>query len=261
VGLDALEEAGEGYAGPVKLQAAGPWTLAATVERHLGDKAVSDPGATRDLTQSLAEGLRQHVAEVRRRLPGAEVVLQLDEPAVPAVLAGRLPTASGFGVLAAVEAPVVEATLREVLTAAGAIPVVHCCAARPPIDLFRAAGARAVSVDAGLLREADTETLGTAVEAGVSLWLGVVPSTDAAAAAAAGSSGAPLSDLAGSVGPVQRLWRQIGFDPAGLAEAVLVTPTCGLAGASPGYARAALRRCREAGRVLREDPEGAEARG
>jgi hypothetical protein len=115
--------------------------------------------------------------------------------------------------------------------------------------LFRAAGARALSVDAGLLRDTDDEALGTAVEAGVALWLGVVPSSDYAA-------GAPLSDLAGSVGPVQRLWRRLGIDPARLAEAVVATPTCGLADASAAYARAALRRCREVGHVLRDDPEG-----
>ena len=79
----------------------------------------------------------------------------------------------------------------------------------------------------------------------VSLWLGVVPSADAS-----------LPDLAGSVAPVRRTWRRLGFAPAALPESVVVTPTCGLAGASPAYARAALRRCREVGRVLREDPEG-----
>jgi hypothetical protein len=35
----------------------------------------------------------------------------------------------------------------------------------------------------------------------------------------------------------------------------VVTPACGLAGASPAHARAALRRCREAGRALREEPD------
>jgi methionine synthase II (cobalamin-independent) len=247
--LDALEEVAREYAGPVKLQAAGPWTLAAAIELHYGDKAVSDPGAVRDLGQSLAEGVRQHVADVRRRLPAADVVLQTDEPGLPAVLAGRVPTASGFGTLAAVDALTVEAGLKDVLTAADAFPVVHCCAAHPPVDLLRAAGAGAVSVDAGQLREGDDEALGTAVDAGVALWLGVVPSSDRAA-------GAPLSDLAGSVAPVRRLWRRLGFDPARLPETVVVTPTCGLAGASAAHARAALRRCREAGRALRDDPEG-----
>ena len=93
--------------GPLKLQVAGPWTLAATVELHYGDKAVSDPGAVRDLIQSLAEGVRRHVADVAGRLPDAQMVLQLDEPSLPAVLAGQVPTASGFGTLRSVEEQVV----------------------------------------------------------------------------------------------------------------------------------------------------------
>jgi hypothetical protein len=252
--LDTLAETADGYTGPLKVQVAGPWTLAGQLELHYGDKAVSDPGAARDLTQSLAEGIRRHVAELVRRVPGATVVLQVDEPGLPAVVAGRVPTSSGFGTLAAVEQPLVEAGLRQVLTATEAYPVVHCCANRPPLDLFRAAGARALSVDASLLRDADDEALGTAVEAGVALWLGVIPAVDA-------SAEAQLSDLAGSVGPVQKLWRKLGFQPERLAGAVVVTPTCGLAGASPAYARAALRRCRETGRALVDDPEGLPAAG
>jgi hypothetical protein len=234
------------------VQAAGLWTLAGGIELHYGDKAVSDPGAVRDLGQSLAEGLRRHVGEILRRLPAAQVVLQVDEPGLPAVLAGRVPTASGYGTLAAVEEPVVEAGLREILAATGAFPVVHCCAARPPLALFHAAGARALSVDAGLLRESDDEALGTAVEAGVALWLGVVP-------ALGNPADAPMSDVAGSVRPVQRLWQRLGFDPVRIREDVVVTPACGLAGASPGYARVALRRCRETGHALRDDPEGTPA--
>ena len=252
--LDLLEQLAEGYAGPVKVQVPGPWTLAGALELHYGDKAVSDQGAVRDLIQSLTEGVRRHVADVARRLPGAQVLLQLDEPGLPAVLAGRVPTASGFGTLGPVEAQVVEAALREVLTATEAYPVVHCCASRPPLELFRGAGARALSIDASLLRDADDEALGTAVEAGVALWLGVVP-------AVSSSADAPMSDLAGSVRPVQRLWRKLGFEPGRLAAGVVVTPTCGLAGASPAYARAALRQCRETGRALRDDPEGVPAAG
>ena len=95
--VDALYDVAGGYEGPLKLQAAGPWTLAAGLERSRGDRAVVDPGARRDLAQSLAEGLAAHVAAVAARVPGATVLLQLDEPSVPAVLQGGLPTVSGFG--------------------------------------------------------------------------------------------------------------------------------------------------------------------
>jgi len=247
--LDALEQAADGYTGPLKLQVAGPWTLASTVELHYGDKAVSDPGATRDLAQSLAEGVRRHVADVGRRVPGARLVLQADEPSLPAVLAGRVPTASGFGTLAAVEEPVVESRLAEVLAAAldagAAHTAVHCCAPRPPLDLFRRAGARSLSFDAALVGQAQDEALGAAVEAGVALWPGVVPATDA-----------DLGPPSGTAAAVRRLWGRSGFAPERLPRSVVVTPACGLAGASPEYARAALRRVRETGRALAEDPEG-----
>jgi methionine synthase II (cobalamin-independent) len=39
---------------------------------------------------------------------------------------------------------------------------------------------------------------------------------------------------------------------AGVAAQVVITPGCGLAGASPQYARAALVSCREAARMLPE---------
>ena len=45
--------------GPLKLQVAGPWTLASTLELPHGDNALADPGACRDLAESLAEGLRR----------------------------------------------------------------------------------------------------------------------------------------------------------------------------------------------------------
>jgi methionine synthase II (cobalamin-independent) len=247
--LDTLEDLAQDYAGPLKLQVAGPWTLAATVELHYGDKAVSDPGAVRDLTQSLAEGVRRHVADVAGRLPHAQVVLQLDEPSLPAVLSGRVPTASGFGTLAAVEDQLARSVLAEVLTAAGdaALTVVHCCAPRPPVTLLREAGAGAVSMDLALLSAADDEALGTAVEAGVGLWLGAVP-------AGAATDPGTLGDLGDTVRTVKGFWRRLGFAPELLPAGVLPTPACGLAGVSPAYARAALARVRDTARALVDDP-------
>ena len=69
--LDMLEDALQGFTGHVKVQVAGPWTLAATVERPRGDKILADHGARRELAQALAEGVRDHLADVRRRVPDA----------------------------------------------------------------------------------------------------------------------------------------------------------------------------------------------
>jgi len=94
--LDLLEEHAQGYEGTVKLSVAGPWTLAAMMERPRGDRVLADSGARRDLSQSLAEGTAQLVAELVRRLPDVEPLIQLDEPMLPAVLAGTIATASGL---------------------------------------------------------------------------------------------------------------------------------------------------------------------
>ncbi|MEV1083574.1 methionine synthase [Streptomyces sp. NPDC050211] len=243
--LDALEEFTQGYEGQLKVQAVGPWTLAAALELKNGESALSDAGACRDLTGSLAEGLREHLAEVQRRVPGAQVVLQLDEPSLTAVLRGHVKTASGYRTHRAVDRQVVEAMLREVAGVhAGGPVVVHSCAPDVPFALLRRAGMTAISFDFSLLTERDDDAIGEAVEGGTRLFAGVVPGTDG-----------PLSDPAGSVMGVRTLWRRLGLSPALLAEAVTVTPSCGLAGASPDYARKALAHCVQAARSLADNPE------
>ncbi|MEW2402280.1 methionine synthase [Streptomyces sp. NPDC046862] len=250
--LDALEEFTQEYEGPLKIQAVGPWTLAAALELKNGEVALSDPGACRDLAGSLAEGLRTHIEDVRRRVPGADVVLQLDEPSLVAVLRGQVKTASGYRTHRAMDRQVVEATLRDVIGAHGpsgpdspAGPVVvHSCAPDVPFALLRRAGAAAISFDFALLTERDDDAIGEAVEAGTRLLAGVVPGTDG-----------PLSDPAGSVMGVRTLWRRLGLNPGLLTDAVSLTPSCGLAGASPAYARAALAHCVRAARSLADNPE------
>ncbi|MCW5252439.1 MULTISPECIES: methionine synthase [unclassified Streptomyces] len=243
--LDALEEFTQGHQGPLKVQAVGPWTLAAALELRNGEAVLSDPGARRDLTASLAEGLRLHLAEIRRRVPGATPVLQLDEPSLTAVLTGRVRTASGYRTHRAVDRQEVEAALRDLVAAHDGGPtVVHSCAPAVPFALLRRAGAAGVSFDVSLLTERDDEAIGEAVEGGTRLFAGVVPGTDTA-----------LSEPAGSVGDVRTLWRRLGLSPGLLADAVTVTPACGLAGASPEYARRALAHCVRAARSLADNPE------
>lgn len=249
--LDALGEVAGDYPGPVKLQAAGVWTLAASLELTRGDKALADPGAVRDLAVALAEGLAAHVADLRRRLPAASAVLvQLDEPSLPLVLAGRVPVASGFGTLRVVEESTAEEHLRAVLTAgagADAVPGVHSCAADVPVRLLTRAGARFVGLDASLLTPAYDDPVGEAVEAGVGLLLGVVPAL---------GPGVPPTVRSAAV-PARGLWHRLGFPPEQLASVVAVTPACGLAGASTGWVNTALRLCRQVGRALAESPDEA----
>jgi len=248
--LDVLEEHTQGFAGPLKIQCAGPWTLAGCLELRYGDKALADPGAVRDITAALAEGLANVSADVAKRVPGATVVVQLDEPLLPVALAGRVPTASGFGSLPLVEVPDAVEKLRvvcEALDDVGATPVCHCCAANPPLRALADAGLRAIGFDPAQLSPADDEAIGELVERGVGLFLGLVPSREPADAR-------PLRarDLAT---PARELWSRLGFDPQVLARDVVVTPTCGLAGAATSWPARAYRACREVAQVLLEEPE------
>ncbi len=173
--LDALEEFTQGYEGPLKVQAVGPWTLAAALELRNGEAVLSDAGACRDLAASLAEGLRLHLAEVRRRVPGARIVLQLDEPSLTAVLRGQVRTASGYRTHRAVDRQVVESALRDLAAVHADGPVVvHSCAPDVPFALLRRAGVTGVSFDFSLLTERDDEAIGEAVEGGTRLFAGVV---------------------------------------------------------------------------------------
>jgi hypothetical protein len=256
--LDALQVAAVDYTGPLKVQVAGPWTLAAGLELPRGGPALLEAGATRDVAEALGEGLLAHLAEIRTLVPGAELVVQLDEPGLPTVLAGRLPTPSGFSTVPAVE----ESTAAERLaglfgqiTGSGALGGVHCCAVRPPLAVFREAGASFVSLDATL--DLDLDAIGETVEAGVKLILGVVPGQPAGTGEQSGrlSGQASLSDSSRTVEPARRLWRRLGFLPEQLGEVVAVSPTCGMAGASPAYARAVLSGLQAAARLLVDEPE------
>ena len=258
--LDVLEEVLDGFRGPVKIQLCGPWTLAATLElpRTL-NVAIADPGAVADLTASLAEGAAGHVAEVAKRVPGARLVIQFDEPALPAVAGGLVPTASGLSRLAPVEADVLRERLAQVIASTGRYTVVHSCSAAIPFGIIRAAGAAAVSFDLSQLRRGDEDGVAESAEAGMGLLTGVLPTGPVADAAP------PRPGRAGAIAPgdgsaearlaaerVIRLWRRLGLPPATAPGQAVVTPACGLAGVSPAQARAALTRCREAGSMLAE---------
>ena len=240
--LDCVEELTQGYEGTFKTQVAGPWTLAATVEKPRGDRVLSDHGARRDLAESLAEGLRAHIRDVRRRVPGAtSLVVQVDEPALPAVLSGAVPTASGFSRHRVVHPPEASALLETVLSAIaeeGAEPWVHSCAPGAPWGLVRGAGATGLVVDLSVLSAGDHDTVAEALEAGVAVALGVVPTTEPAGG---------LTDTA-VVQRVERWLDMLGLGPE--AGTLLVGPSCGLAGASTSWARRALQVSRQVAAAL-----------
>lgn len=238
--LDVLEENAAGLSGAFKVAVPGPWTMAASLFRPLGGRVLGDRGARADVAESLAEGVRGFVGEVARRLPGVEVVLQVDEPSLPAVLAGSVPTEGGFFRHRAVGEQEVAERLAEF---AGLVPrtVVHSCAPRVPVGLLTrggpdGAGFGAVSLDATLLQGGDRDALAAAVEAGREVYLGVL---------AASSLEPRAVDLAAR--RAIDLLRPLELGDV-LADRLWLTPTCGLAGAPvPDVPRIleALRRAAE----------------
>jgi methionine synthase II (cobalamin-independent) len=244
--LDELAEAFAGYHCDLKVQIAGPWTLASSIWLHRGERAVVDVGATRDLVASLAEGLRVHLDELAALVPGATFVVQIDEPGLPSVLSGELPTASGFGRIRAIDPTVAAEGLRDVIEAAGdRHTVVHCCASDVPLPLLRDTGVKAVSLDVALLWPRSLESVAATVESGVDLWAGVVPSdvTDA--------TDGKVKEVTEVINPLVAAWHSVGLPQPDLSR-VTLTPACGLAGLTPEGARSVQRLAVDAARALTE---------
>ena len=244
--LDELAEAYDGYVGELKLSLCGPWTLAAVIELPRGEKALSDPGACRDLRQSLLAAAIEHVDRVRSQVPGAQIVLQFDEPSLPGVLAGDVPTASGFSRVRSID----EQTAREALTelTAGLATrtrgvALHICAPSPPLRMLADVPGLTPAVDLALLGGADWDLVAEAVEASRAPWLGIIP-TDATGT----HPGTYVERLLA-------MWRRLGLPDADLATLTL-SPACGLAGRSPDAALGVSRLVQAAAHELGEIAQG-----
>jgi hypothetical protein len=243
--LDALEEAADGYSGPLKLQVLGPWSLVAGLELERGGRALSDAGALRDVSASLAAGLAQHVDDVRARIPGVEeVVVQLDEPLLNAVLEGGLPTPSGWGRIAAVPEADAQDVLEGVLAAGGGGAGVRTGAS--VAGLLRRAGARFWGLDAAGIDTLDEVETAEGVEAGLGLMVGIAP------------DGAGARTLDSAAAPVRQLWRRVGLDAADGLAATILTPAEGLEFLDIGAAERAMKACRDAARYLADAVGGQE---
>ncbi|HET9650403.1 MAG TPA: methionine synthase [Microlunatus sp.] len=248
--LDQLEEQAQGYTGPVKLSVAGPWTLAASMERPRGDRVLADSGARRELGQSLAEGISELLVELRRRLPGIGWWVQLDEPLLPSVLHGSVPTASGMSRHRPVDRPEVTATYLQLVDRIhrvhGALPVlVHSCAPEVPVALLRPTGVAGVLLDRDQATTRVWDEVGEAIEAGFLIGIGALPTASPPSADHPPTS-RQIADRA-----LQPL-RTLGLGPD-VADRLLITPACGLAGFDRAGAIRALRTVREAAEIVTEE--------
>lgn len=237
--LDVLEENAQGLTGPLKVAVTGPWTLASSTLLPLGGRVLGDRAARRDLTQSLASGVRGLVADVERRLPGVQVLLQVDEPALPAVLAGSVPTEGGYFRHRSVDQPEAVELLREI-----GGHVLHCCA--PGLDVEVAigrhgAGFTGVSLDQDLMGRRDWDAVAPLLEGGNELWLGCAPTASGVAVTADELTRRVLGVL-----------RPLELGPL-LLERVVLTPACGLAGWSAPAVSSVLKALRTTAERMDEE--------
>jgi methionine synthase II (cobalamin-independent) len=247
--MDALEEAWEtaglrGGGRVVKVQAPGPITLAAGLELGNGHRAITDVGALRDLATSLGEGVGAHRAELARRLD-TPVVVQFDEPSLPAALGGQLTGVTALSPIAALDEAVAGPLLDTCVAATGTDVLLHSCAADLPWNMLQRSAIHAISVDPGTLRAADLDGIAAFVESGRTVMLGVVPATAPAKRPSA-------EEVATAVVAVTD---RLGFTRSALRDRIGVTPACGLATATPQWARIAIELARKAATTFAEDPD------
>ncbi|KQY09932.1 methionine synthase [Mycobacterium sp. Root135] len=249
--VDALEEAWEraglrGGSRTVKVQAPGPITLAAHLELPNGHRAITDRGAVRDLAASLAEGIALHRSELARRLD-VPVVVQLDEPTLPAALAGRLTGVTSFSPVHPVDEAVAQSLLDGCVERIGGDVALHCCAPDLPWKMLQRSGLAAISVDVGTLTAADLDGIGEFVESGRVVMLGVIP----VQAPDRPTSPQAVAKAAASITD------RLGFSREVLRDRTGVTPACGLAGATEEWARTAVELAQKVADEIDQDPSAA----
>ena len=232
----------------LKVQLLGPLSLAAGLHLHNGERALIDYGARRDIAASLAAGVGGYLSRISSAVPGARLVVQLDEPDIAAVLAGSIPTSSGYRTLRAVggqEATESWQVVIEALRAAGAAEiVVSVPEIEAPIDRIIAAGADGVAVPLRALTSRQWEQLAAAVEAGKRIWAGALD-----------ANRGTLPKVADVVESVWRPWHQLGL-PASSLGSIRVTTSAGLAGHTPATATAVLGRLTQVADGLNQRAHG-----
>ena len=244
-----FDSAHEGYQGAaaVKCAMAGPWTVAAAVELPNGHRLLSDPGAIRDLTAASIHAAENLARRLRSAWPAA--VVQIDEPALGAVLDAAVPTPSGMDRYRSVPPDTARTALARMVAAvhdAGAAAWLHSCAIPAPIGLLLGTEADGISVDlTAQSPNGDTgqneQLLGQLLEGSqVTLAAGIL---------------SPLAapDPVATAHRLLRLLDRIGVPLDTVADRIVVTPSCGLAGATPAQALAVMKAAAEVAKILAKE--------
>jgi methionine synthase II (cobalamin-independent) len=160
-------------------------------------------------------------------------------------LVGRLTGVTALSPVAALDNAVAGALLDTCVATVGADVLLHSCVAGLPWNLLQRSGIGGVSVDAATLRPEDLDGMAAFVESGRTVVLGVVPATTPEKRPSA-------EEVAAAVVAVTD---RLGFGRAALRDRIGVTPACGLAAATPRWARTAIELARKAAEAFAQDPD------
>jgi methionine synthase II (cobalamin-independent) len=230
-GFQAFLRSAEGRTAPVKLQVTGPVTFARAL--HAG-------GAPAELALAVAGRAVRHraaamVAAASERLPGADLVVFVDEPALVGLTQPESPftTDESIDQVSAVLAGLERRT----------VTGLHCCG-RADWRALLATGPQILSLPVAAAADLLPADAGAFLERGGWIAWGVVP-----------------TDGPRSLTP-DRLWRRLcarwcdlvagGCDPWRLRTQALVTPACGLAHHSEAQAGEVLDQARAVADRLRD---------
>ncbi len=243
--LNALADAAgaeEVSPGALKVHCSGPLSMSANLHLHNGERALLDFGARRDIRDALAEGVGGLLRRAATANPGAQLVLQLDEPEITDVLGGTIPTSSGYRTLRSIaEHEVNEAwtVVSEAAREAGAAVVVLALRDTAPLKLVSRTPDLGFAVPLAAATPASWETIAGLVEDGREFWAGVPA-----------SAGKPLKaqEMAETV---LRPWRGIGLAVPGLGG-VRLFPATKLADHTPADARTILSQLNQGADALNQ---------
>ncbi|MGP6173397.1 hypothetical protein [Corynebacterium sp. A21] len=261
--LEVCAETWNMKANIIKVQVTGPWTLAAQIELANGHKVITDRGALRDLTESLISGVRTHLGHVAHSLdllasPGALysestdplVVLQIDEPLLPKITAGKILGTTEFENIPAVAENDIAERLNQVIESVrggGVSSVLLNQTGYAPLwEVARESGADTVQLSLDLLRGNEhLEGFGRTISEGVRLGLGITHPGDQI-----DELGEKPRALAVRVA---RLFDEIGLDRGLLSSAVDVHPREGITQGTLIDAAGAYRMARVVAGMLERD--------
>lgn len=220
--MDWLEKLVSANSAQVKLQFAGPLTLAAFVEPQTGESLIQDAGAVREISTGLSEVIRNQLKELRRRMPNTDFIIQIDEPALELVLHGGIKRRSGRGNLEPFSIDAAAGLMNGLTTeisAEAAKVWLHSCATNFQNEFFTKTKFDALAVPfSAVSNPANFETVSALWDRDGFLLLGIAPQLLA--------NEVKFQSI---ITAVNRFSNQIGLSMDSMSALLGLSPECGLA--------------------------------